>query len=315
MSNLAPSPTAEACVSEPTSTPILEELPGRLTDLGGLPIRRLLPRAKRRLVGPWCFLDSYGPLTFGPGKPMDVAPHPHIGLQTVSWLVEGELVHNDSLGRSGAAAPGVLNLMTAGSGIAHAEETPPANSGRLRGIQAWVALPESQRSALPAFDQHRALPVVSLDGGRATVLMGDLAGARSPARAFSPIVGAEVVGEAEARVAVPLQVGFEHALIPLQGGCRLDGQPLAVDTLYYVGSNRRELVLETDREPSRLLLLGGAPFGETILMWWNFVARTTEEIVAARDDWEAGRRFGAVAAYAGARLVAPPFVARPVARS
>jgi redox-sensitive bicupin YhaK (pirin superfamily) len=315
MSNLAPTAAPEACVSEPTSKPILEELPGRLTDIGGLPIRRLLPRAKRRLVGPWCFLDSYGPLSFGPGKPMDVAPHPHIGLQTVSWLVEGELVHNDSLGLTGAAAAGVLNLMTAGSGIAHAEETPPANSGRLRGIQAWVALPEAQRSAPPAFDQYPSLPVVSLDGGRATVLMGDLAGARSPARAFSEIVGAEVLGEAGGRVAVPLQVGFEHALVPLQGGCRLDGQPLAVDALYYVGSNRRELVIESEREPSRILLLGGAPFGETILMWWNFVARTTEEIVAARDDWQAGRRFGEVTAYAGARLVAPPFVARPVARS
>jgi redox-sensitive bicupin YhaK (pirin superfamily) len=312
LSNLAPTATPEACVSEPASKPILEELPGRLTDLGGLPIRRLLPRAKRRLVGPWCFLDSYGPLSFASGKPMDVAPHPHIGLQTVSWLLEGELVHHDSLGLEGAAGAGVLNLMTAGAGIAHAEETPPENSGRLRGVQAWVALPESHRETAPGFEQHRALPVVPLEGGRATVLLGELGGARSAARTFSPIVGAEVVGHAGGRVVVPLQLGFEHALIPVQGGCRLDGQPLAVDTLYYVGSNRRELILETEREPSRVLLLGGAPFGETILMWWNFVARTTEEIVAARDDWQAGRRFGDVAAYDGARLAAPPFVARPV---
>jgi redox-sensitive bicupin YhaK (pirin superfamily) len=312
MSNLSPTPTPDACVSEPASQPILEELPGRLTDLGGLPIRRLLPRAKRRLVGPWCFLDSYGPLSFGSGKPMDVPPHPHIGLQTVSWLVEGELVHNDSLGLTGAAAPGVLNLMTAGSGIAHAEETPPANSGRLRGIQAWIALPEAHRGAPPAFDQHAALPVVPLEGGRARVLMGELAGARSPARAFSEIVAAEVVAEPGGRVAVPLQAGFEHALVPLFGSCRLDGRQLAVDTLYYAGSNRRELVFEIDGEPSRVLLLGGAPFGETILMWWNFVARSAEEIVAARDDWQAGRRFGDVSAYRGARLDAPPFVARPV---
>ena len=129
MSNLAPSDTAETCASEPGSRPTLEALPGRPSDLGGLPIRRLLPRSRRRLVGPWCFLDSFGPLAFSSGKPMDVAPHPHIGLQTVSWLLEGEVLHNDSLGLRGLAAPGVLNLMTAGRGIAHAEETPPRNGG------------------------------------------------------------------------------------------------------------------------------------------------------------------------------------------
>jgi quercetin 2,3-dioxygenase len=144
MSNLAATAGATACVSEPTPTPVLEVIPGRLTDLGGLPIRRLLPRSQRRLVGAWCFLDSYGPLTFSSGKPMDVAPHPHIGLQTVSWLLDGEIVHHDSLGQEGMAGPGVLNLMTAGKGIAHAEETPPENVGRLRGVQLWVALPSAR---------------------------------------------------------------------------------------------------------------------------------------------------------------------------
>ncbi len=315
MSNLAPTTVAEACVSEPVGTPILEVLPGRLTDLGGLAIRRLLPRSQRRLVGPWCFLDSYGPLTFASGKPMDVAPHPHIGLQTVSWLLEGELVHHDSLGLEGPAGPGVLNLMTAGRGIAHAEETPPQNGGRLRGVQLWVALPDRAREAAPAFDQHRGLPVVELEDGRATVIMGKLGGVPSPARAFSPIVAADVSGRADRPLVVPLDPEFEHALVPLQGGCRLDGQPLAIDTLYYLGCGRRELALVSDRDPARLLLLGGAPFGETILMWWNFVARTTEEIVAAREDWQAGRRFGEVTAYRGERLDAPPFVARPVPRT
>src|SRR5262245_17240268 len=188
MSNLAPTATAEACVSEPTGEPTLEALPGRLTDLGGLPIRRLLPRSQRRLVGPWCFLDSYGPLTFSSGKPMDVAPHPHIGLQTVSWLLDGEVVHHDSLGLEGAAVPGVLNLMTAGKGIAHAEETPPVNVGRLQGVQLWVALPDATRETAPAFEQHRDLPVVELEGGRVKVVMGELAGARSRARTFSPLV-------------------------------------------------------------------------------------------------------------------------------
>jgi quercetin 2,3-dioxygenase len=315
MSNLAPTTTAEPVLSEPTGTPVLEALPGRLTDLLGLPIRRLLPRSQRRLVGPWCFLDSYGPLAFRSGKPMDVGPHPHIGLQTVSWLLDGEVVHHDSLGLIGSGRPGVLNLMTAGRGIAHAEETPVPNHGRLRGLQLWVALPEQSRETAPSFEQHDTLPSVDLQGGRATLLIGQLGETHSPARAFSPIVGADVTGQADRRLVLPLEPGFEHALVPLQGDCRLDGHALDIDTLYYLGTGRRELVLDSGSEPARLMLLGGAPFGETILMWWNFVARTTEEIVAAREDWQAGRRFGEVKAYAGPRIEAPPFVARPVPRS
>jgi redox-sensitive bicupin YhaK (pirin superfamily) len=310
MSNLAPTPTVEPCVSEPTGSPILEAIPGRLTDLGGLPIRRLLPRSQRRLVGPWCFFDSYGPLTFSSGKPMDVAPHPHIGLQTVSWLLDGEVLHHDSLGLEALAKPGVLNLMTAGRGIAHAEETPARNVGRLRGVQLWVALPDDERDRAPAFERHDALPVVDLPGGQATVIMGEGAGVRSPPRVFSPLLAAELHAAGDARLVMPLHGGFEHALVLLRGGCRLDGQPLTLDTLYYLGSGRREVALLAEREGVKALLVGGAPFGETILMWWNFVARTTEEIVAAREDWEAGRRFGEVRAYDGPRLSAPRFLAK-----
>ena len=313
MSNLAPTSSVESCAGDP-GRPTLQELPGRLSNLGGLAIRRLLPRSERRLVGPWCFLDAYGPLSFSSGKPMDVAPHPHIGLQTVSWLLAGEVVHHDSLGLEGTAVPGALNLMTAGRGIAHAEETPTANVGRLQGVQLWVALPEASRETAPAFESHRALPVVELEGGRATVIMGELSGARSPARAFSPIVGVDVSLAPGGRPVLPLEPEFEHALVPLVGACRLDDHPLAVDTLYYLGCGRRELALASEREPVRALLIGGAPFGETILMWWNFVARSTDEIVAAREDWEAGRRFGEVSAYTGPRIPAPPFLARPVPR-
>ncbi|HET7295283.1 MAG TPA: pirin family protein [Vicinamibacteria bacterium] len=313
MSNLAPAESAELCAGEPAS-PTFEALTGRLTDLAGLSIRRLLPRSRRRMVGPWCFLDAYGPLSFRSGKPIDVAPHPHVGIQTVSWLLEGEVLHNDSLGLSGSAVPGTLNLMTAGRGIAHSEETPASNTGRLKGVQLWVALPAASRETEPGFEQHRALPVVELDGGRATVFLGALAGARSPARCYSPVVGADVAGEPERRLALPLDRGFEHALVVLGGGGRLGDERLAPDTLYYLGCGRSQLLLQAERDGLRLLVLGGAPFGETILMWWNFVARTTEEIVAAREDWQAGRRFGEVRAYAGPRLDAPPFVARPVPR-
>ena len=301
----------DPCTSDP-SAGTFQSVSPLLADLGGFTVRRFLPRRDRRMVGPWCFLDAFGPLAFGPRKAMDVPPHPHIGLQTVSWVVEGDVLHKDSLGEQALARPGTLNLMTAGRGIAHAEETPPENSGRLHGFQLWVALPETDRRADPAFDHYPSLPAADLQGGRATVFAGDLGGARSRTRTFSPIVGAEVAGVAGACLRIPLVPEFEHALLPFDGHAVLDGQALAADTLYYLGTGRRELAVRCGSSPFRALLIGGAPFGETILMWWNFVARTADEIREARDDWEAGRRFGEVRAYDGPRLDAPPLVARPV---
>ena len=293
-------------------TGALEALPGLPASLAGLSIRRLLPRSRRRLVGSWCFADVYGPLEVAPGLRMDVAPHPHIGLQTVSWLVAGELVHDDSLGFRGHARPGVLNLMTAGAGIAHSERSPPAAAGPLHGVQLWLALPDAHRQTAPGFEQHAELPEAALAGGGARVVMGELAGRRSPARSFSALVAADIAPEAGGRCVVPVDPAFEHALVPLSGSARLEGTPLEPGTLYYAGTGRRELLLEHSAPGTRLMLLGGPPFQETILIWWNFVARTRDEIAAAREDWQAGRRFGHVAAYAGARLDAPPLVARPV---
>ena len=312
MSDLESSPTLDSCPCEAAAAALVEAIPALRTDLGGLPVRRLLPRSRRRLVGPWCFLDSFGPIRFTAGKPMDVPPHPHIGLQTVSWLLEGEVLHNDSLGRTGLARPGALNLMTAGSGIAHSEETPPGSSGLLQGLQLWVALPDARRNEAPSFERHEQLPVVSLPGGEATVFVGRLGEGRSPATVFSPIVGADLSATPRSRLVVPVEPPFEHALVLLRGTAVLDEEPLAADTLYYLGTRRSEISLLSGDEGARLLLIGGAPLGETILMWWNFVARTSDEIAGARDDWESGRRFGKVDAYRGERLGAPPLVARPV---
>ncbi|HLI11261.1 MAG TPA: pirin family protein [Alphaproteobacteria bacterium] len=310
MSNLTAPPEATACAAAPETQPTVAAYPARPADLGGgLAVHRALPRRERRLVGPWCFLDHFGPLVFAAGKPMDVAPHPHIGLQTVTWLVEGEVLHKDSLGNAQLIRPGQLNLMTAGGGIAHSEETPPAHTGRLHGVQLWTALPEAQRQGAASFAHHPELPTVSLGCGRAVVLMGALAGARSPAKAYSPIIGAELRGERDGRLEVPLDPAFEHALLPIAGRATLDGRACDIDTLYDLGGGRDRLSLEV-AAGARLMLIGGAPFGETILMWWNFVARTPEEIARAREDWEQQRRFGEVAAYAGARLPAPPFAGR-----
>ncbi len=292
--------------------PTLEALPGRLSDLGGLPIRRLLPRSQRRLVGPWCFLDSFGPLGFGPGKPMDVAPHPHIGLQTVSWLLEGEVRHHDSLGLTGLARPGALNLMTAGRGIAHSEETPAGNSGRLRGVQLWVALPDGARETEPSFEHLPEVPSLDLEGGRASVFLGRLGGVASTGRRFSELVGADLAPSGTGRLVAPLEPAFEHALVVLSGRCTLEGQALEPEALYYLGEGRAELVLAAEKAGARALLIGGAPFEGPVVMWWNFVGGSADELKAARDDWAAGRRFGEVRGYPGERLPAPPFVSRPV---
>jgi redox-sensitive bicupin YhaK (pirin superfamily) len=301
----------DPCTSDP-SAGTFQPVSPILTDLGGFTVRRFLPRRERRMVGAWCFLDAFGPLAFGSKKVMDVPPHPHIGLQTVSWVIEGEVLHNDSLGAQAIARPGAVNVMTAGRGIAHAEETPAENTGRLHGFQLWVALPDEKRNVAPAFDHRPELPRLDLPGGAATVFFGTLGGARAGSPTFSPIAGAELSAAADACLRVPLEPEFEYALLPFDGHGELDGQPLASDTLYYLGTGRRTLAIRCSGWPLRALLLGGLPFAETILMWWNFVARTADEIREAREDWQAGRRFGEVRAYSGARLDAPPLVARPV---
>ena len=308
MSNLtAPASVDPAPAPTPVLAPTFEARPGNLTSLGAVPIHRLLPRAGRRLVGPWCFADRFD--ARGAAIEMDVPPHPHIGLQTVSWLLDGRIHHRDSLGEESTATPGVLNLMTAGRGIAHAEVTPDGGVGALDGVQLWIALPAADRETAPAFARHQDLPVATLEGGRATVIVGALDGQVSPARAFSPIVGAEIA--ARGRVVVPLEPGWEHALVMLRGGATLNGEALTTDTLYYLGGGRSEIALDCRGEDPRVLLLGGAPFGEAVLMWWNFVARSPEEVALARDDWAAGARFGEVRGYRGRRLDAPPLVARP----
>ncbi len=287
----------------------IQPYPARDATVGELELRRALPVRERRLVGPWCFLDRYGPLSFTHAKPMDVAPHPHIGLQTVSWLLEGEVLHRDSLGFESLIRPGELNVMTSGRAIAHSEETPSDNSGRLSGVQLWVALPEEERHRDPDFEHHADLPLIELGGGRMTLFMGTSGSDVSPATAFSGMIGADATIDPKARIDLPLETSFEHALLVLDGLASTDGEVLTPDTLYYLGTGRSELPVASD-EGARILLVGGIPFGESIVMWWNFVARTHEEIEQARLDWERHDRFGEVSGYSGARLGAPPLRGR-----
>ena len=313
MSNPLPQPEAERCEPQPDAQPEILSYPARSADLGGgMSVTRALPLRQHRLVGPWCFFDYFGPLQFGARKAMDVAPHPHIGLQTVSWLFEGEVLHNDSLGFSAIARPGELNLMTAGRGITHSEETPPQNSGRIHGLQLWVALPETQRRREPGFDHYQDMPVLEPGGGKVQVFMGELDGTRSGTRAFSPLVGADLKLGGNSRLSLPLNPSWEHALVIIDGAVELEGKRLAPGALHYLGTHRSGLELAS-QAPAQAVLIGGAPFGESIIIWWNFVARAADEIREAREAWEQHRHFGDVRAYQGERLKAPSFTVRPLA--
>lgn len=284
-----------------TAPPVLERLPARTTDVSGISVRRALPRRRRRTVGAWCFADHFDTGRGEIATSMAVGPHPHIGLQTVTWLIEGEVLHTDSLGSDQLIRPGQLNLMSAGHGIAHAEHTPEGAGGRQHGAQLWVAQPDRTRDSEPAFDHHGDLPRVELGPGlEATVLMGELHDARSPARTDSPLVGAALTAGAAARGTVALDPSFEYAVVVLSGsvglrGPGLDGtEPVVPGELAHLGTGRVELEVVVD-EHTDALLLGGAPFETEPLMWWNFVARTPEEITAARLAWErGGPRFGTV---------------------
>ena len=303
---------AEACVALGASRPELISYPNRELNLGHLAIARALPVKDRRLVGPWCFLDRFGPLTFSEGKPMDVAPHPHIGLQTVTWLLDGEVLHDDSLGSESILRPGGVNVMTSGGGIAHAEQTPRDHTGRLNGVQLWTALPGQHRHMSAAFAHVAEVPAVEQPGGLTRVFAGTLLGERSAAPYFSDLLGADLQLHPRGAIELPLAPEFEHAALVLDGDCALERQALEPRVLYYLGTQRAAAQFSS-REGGRVLLIGGPPFPETILMWWNFVARTAEEIAQARADWENRERFGEVPAYRGPRLSAPSLLkfARP----
>lgn len=288
------------------SVPAAQRLEATAVLLGeGMPIARLLPVRQRRLVGAWCFLDHFGPTDLNGGRGMRVGPHPHIGLQTVTWLLAGEVLHRDSLGSLQVIRPGQLNLMTAGRGISHSEESPQPVAPRLHGAQLWIALPESARHLAPDFAHHEHLPAADCDGWRITVLIGEALGARSPARVYMPLVGLDAATDAPGQCRLPLQPAFEYAFAVLSGEARVNGELLQPHAWIYLPPGQSSVLLESDG-PLRLLVLGGEPFPEPVLMWWNFVGREKAELVKACRDWNAGADyFGAVTGYDGERLSAP----------
>jgi redox-sensitive bicupin YhaK (pirin superfamily) len=300
-----------------TVAPAGELLADRDVSLGprGELVSRTLPHRDRRMVGAWCFLDHFGPRDVATGPGMVVPPHPHTGLQTVTWLVAGAVLHRDSLGNQQTIRPGQLNLMTAGRGIAHSEESRSAGAPVLHGVQLWVALPDAVRWDGPAFQHLAELPVLTDGALQVAVLLGELAGHTSPARAYSPLVGAQATFAGPAATTLPVRADFEYAALALSGEVAVAGVPLPPGPLLYLGSGRSDLALRAQR-PARLLLIGGLPFEERIVMWWNFVGRSHDEIAGFRADWEAGWEaeggFGAVPDYPGGRLPAPPLPATPL---
>jgi len=293
-----PVSTVDAPPTEPApcaaAAPCVEVTDSRESTVGAMRVKRALPRRARRTVGPWCFADHMGPEQVTETSGLDIGPHPHTGLHTVTWLMAGEVLHRDSLGSEQVIRPGELNLMTAGHGVTHSEEATATYRGHLHGVQLWAAQPDRTRRGDPAFAHHDAMPQVELDETVLTVLVGAFAGATSPAHHDWPLVGVDAVLR-RGTSTWPLRPEFEHALVVLDGATAIGNQVVNQGQLAYLGQDRQELALAAN-DPARVLLLGGEPFAEPILMWWNFIARTREEITTAYQQWQdADERFGALA--------------------
>ena len=256
-------------------------------DLGQFQVRRVLPSRGRTMVGPFIFVDEFGPAQLDVGAGMDVRPHPHINLATVTWLFEGAIDHRDSLGTFATIRPGQVNLMTAGRGIVHSERSPAEERQvcKLYGMQTWLALPDGAEEIDPAFEAQTGLPVVEDTCARATVIMGELWGARAPTTTHAATIYAEIVLAASG--ALPIDaVADERAVMLVGGEATLDGQTLDpyVLTVLAPGAAMR-LASDTG---GRVMLLGGEAFQTKRHVWWNFVSSSRERINQAKDDWRAG---------------------------
>ena len=259
----------------------------REVPLGGpraMPVRRTLPSRQRSLVGAWCFLDHYGPDDVAATGGMVVPRHPHTSLATVSWLFTGEIEHRDSTGAHAIVRPGELNLMTAGRGVSHSEFSTPQTS-TLHGVQLWFALPTRSRDTDPSFDHHVPEPVY-VPGGIARVFLGELFGVVSPVATHTPLTGAEIILDADAVTQIEVPEGHEHAVLLDDGDITLEGAPLESGELGYLAPGRRTITLRS-ATGARVVLIGGEPLGEQIVMWWNFIGGSHDEVVAAREQWMA----------------------------
>ena len=288
----------------------LQILEPREVPLGGpraLMVRRTLPQRERSLVGAWCFVDSYGPTPAPHARAMDTPPHPHTGLQTVSWLYRGEIEHRDSAGHHALVRPTEVNLMTAGAGIQHSEVS-TEDARELHGVQLWIALPDAHRGVAPVFPTYAPEPMELGDATLHVFVGGD-----STVTTFTKLYGAQLDLPAGGRVSIPADPAFEYGLVVDAGAPTLQGVAVPAAHLGFSPAGSTELVIEAGDEPVRGLLIGGEPLNEQIVMWWNFVGRSHDEVVAFREQWQSdvidgttrGGRFGALDGYDGSPLPAP----------
>ncbi|MDN5797410.1 MAG: pirin family protein [Intrasporangium sp.] len=291
MSNLEKNPAEVVCADrdEPGAPALV--LACRDVPLGGpraMTVRRSLPQRERSLIGAWCFVDHYGPDDVAETGGMVVPGHPHTGLQTVSWLFTGEIEHRDTTGAHALVRPGQMNLMTAGSGIAHSEYSTPATT-MLHGVQLWTALPEQHRFVEPRFE-HYEPPVVEVDGARALVFLGTLFGQASPVSTYSELVGAEITLPPGGSLDIDVDPAHEHGFL-CDTGTIASGEAVAKpgEIIFHPDGPSRLVLQASPTEPTRVLLIGGRPLGEQIVMWWNLVGRSHDEVVGFREDWQRER--------------------------
>jgi len=261
----------------------------KLSTRTGIEVRRTLPNARKRMIGAWAFADHFGPTPQIEG--MTVASHPHTGLQTATWMIEGRFEHRDSIGTIQHLEPGQLNLMTAGRGIAHSELATP-DATVLHAVQLWIALPDSVRKMAPEFEHLDELPKISLNGATGTVFAGELAGyadKRAPTKVFTPLLGAELRIEPGAEVSLELDPAFEHGFLNVQGTLAIDDTDVPLHSIEYLGVGGDSVKIKNNgNDEAIVILLGGEPFTEPIVMWWNFIERSHDEIVEVREKWNSG---------------------------
>lgn len=283
--------TEEPVASAPSIDALERVLQARPRSIGAFTVGRVLPSALRRMVGPFCFFDHMGPTEFAPGTGIDVPPHPHIGLATVTYLFAGEIIHRDSLGSHQAIEPGAVNWMTAGRGIVHSERTPPElrpKGSRLHGLQLWVALPEEAEEGEPDFEHHPAatLPQLSVEGAQVSVLAGSAYGVVSPVSVPSPLFYIDASIPDGAALAPPRE-HRERAAYVIDGAVSCGAGSFARGSMLIFAPGRKPL-LRAEGGAARVVLIGGAPAGSRHI-WWNYVASSRERIEQAKRDWKEGR--------------------------
>lgn len=303
MSNLASQPEFEAGQHDTNSSIVLEPRSVQLTPRSGIEIQRLLPHREIRTIGAWCFVDLFGPTN--QTRAMQVAAHPHTGLQTVTWLFSGTVEHCDSIGSNQIINPGELNIMTAGHGISHSELSLDDESV-LHGVQLWLALSDLVRDITPEFHHHKDLPMIELDDLSIKVFVGELNNVNSPTKVYSPLLGAELKFKETGKSTISLRKNFEYGVLLVSGNAVIAGKQLQSGSMIYLNPGSENLEISGTAD-SLLILLGGEPFGESIIMWWNFIGRSHDEILQMREDWESKQdRFGVVRDQLGGRIPAPP---------